>query len=499
MAVPSAARASAVLLLLVAAVPLTASSAPDILVFPGACREIDAMDADAWGDAVALIVKIDGEHVLESPYSPASAYQDGPGMNSSERAWREIAIDGLLTAKILNSRVDLRVDRDPLRSQAWSQATVVDLNILNGTITADLVKAWAAARTEVNLANTTTIDSDIAGLRVNEELLDVDVAPGVAVMLPDVTNPVVGNNSFVKTYVREDESRFPGNGSINYVADTTVTMLHIYLSNVVGFGSVEIIVSKAHAHAETPTPFCGLVQSVKAASYVARVRPALGDDTNVLVGEQFIGVVGGQARQQLVGVQVPMGDESYAEANVTESEVWGYVTSNGESRSQAMSKVLGFCLLQDGTVAPENYTVDDYGDCLIGATAIRAESNSKANATAAISWGTVTIVGLQVLGQDVCALLGYPNEDHIEGNGSATTNICKPPKNSTLTVGPYTIFLNQREYDAERPGHTGYYVRAVRIQGPLIEDIIISRAYSGADYLNEGPGNPIGPLSGESP
>lgn len=489
-------RVSAILLVLAMAAPL-ATTAQDILVYPGACRDIDAMDADAWGEAVALIVKVDGEHVLESPYSPVAASQDGPGLNGSEAAYREVEVPDLLTAKILYSRVDLRVDRDPLRSQAWAMAEVVDLDILNGTITADVIKGWAAARTEVNLANTTTIDSDIAGLRVDDTVLDVDVAPGVTIMLPDAVAPAVGAASFVKTYVREDESRFPGNGTIKYVADTTVTMLHVWLSDVPGIGSVEVIVSQAHAHAETPTPFCGLVQSVKAASYVARIRPSVDSSTSVLVGEQFIGVVGGQARQQLVGAQLPMGDGSAAETNVTESEVWGHVKTSGESRSQAISKVLGFCLLQDGTVEPDK--VDDYGDCVVGATAIRAESNSKANATAAISWGSVTIVGLRVLGQDVCELLGFPNEDHVEGNGSSTQNICKPPKNSTVTVGPYTIFLNQRQYDEPRPGHTGYYVRAVRIQGPLVEDIIISRAYSGADYLEHGPGNPIGPLSGDDP
>lgn len=498
MAVTSAVRVSAAVLLLAAAVPLASVAAPDILVFPGGCRDVDAMDSDAWGDAVALIVRVDGEDILDSPYSRASAFQDGPGLGNSSVAYQEVDIPGLLTAKIMYSRVDLRVDRDPLRSQAWSQAEVVDLDILDGTITADVVKAWANGKTEVNLADTTTIDSDIVGLKVGT-LTDFDVAPGVTIMVPDdVASATVGPASFVKTYVREDESRFPGNGTVSYVADTTVTMLHVWLSNVPGFGSVEIIVSRAHAHAETPTPFCGLVQSVKGAAYVARVRPD-GDESKpgYLVGEQFIGVVGGEARQQLVGVQAPVGPASVMEMNATESEVKGFVKSNGESRSSAMSKVLGLCILQDGTVAEGN--TEDYGDCFIGATAIRAESNSKANATAAISWGTVTLVGLTVAGVDVCAELGFPDEDGVEGNGSATTNVCKPPKNSTLELGEVKLFFNQRQYDDPRPGHTGYYVRALRIQGPLIGDIIISRAYSGADYLDNGPGNPIGPLSGEKP
>ncbi|MHB1260947.1 MAG: choice-of-anchor P family protein [Thermoplasmatota archaeon] len=473
----SAMQACAILAVIVAASAVPVSS--EIQAYPGGCRTIDSMDADAWGDAVALIVRIDGEDVLESPYSPVEAYQDGPGMTHDERSWREIEVPGLLTAKVLNSRVDLKVDEDPLRSQAWSQATVVDLNILNGTITADLIKGWANAEAEVNRAETRTVDSDIVGLQVGD-LADFEVAPGAQVMLPEVTEVAVGPGSFVKTYIREDASRFPGNGSILYVGDTTVTMLHVYLANVLDLGTVEIIVSKAHAHAEVPTPFCGSVQAVKAAAYVSRIRPEIDSSTSILVGEQHVGVVGGRGHEQLVGTQAPVGHDSVFEVNNTETEVSGYVTAGLESRSYAMSKVLGLCIREDGTVEEGN--TEDYGDCFIGATAIRAESNSVANATGAISWGAVTIVGLTVAGVDMCEALGYQNEDDVQGNGSATTNICKPPQDSVIDLGVATMTFNQREADEARAGHTGYYVRAVRIQGPVIGDIILSRAYTSADF-----------------
>ena len=477
----SAVQACAILAVFVAATAIPATS--EIQVFPGACRTIDSMDADAWGDAVALIVRIAGEDVLGSPYAQVNNSQDGPGI-PPQAEHTEIPVDvadGLVTAKILTSRVDLKVDEDPLRSQAWSQASVADLNILNGTVTAQLVKGWANAKAEINLAETMTVDSNIVGLQV-EDLADVEVAPGVEVIFPGAVQAVVGEGSFVKTYVREDDSSFPGNGSILYRADTTVTMLHVYLADVPGFGSVEVIVSRAHAHAEAPAPFCGLVQSVKAASYVARIRPEIDSKTSIVVGEQHVGVVGGRGHQQLLGVQAPVGPSSLAEVNVTESEVMGRVNASVESRSFAMSKVLGLCILQDGTVSEENATDPDYGDCFISATAIRAESNSVANETAAMSWGSVTIVGLHVAGIDVCEELGFPDEDDVEGNGTSTTNICKPPQNSELDLGVVKIIFNQRESDDPQPGHTGYYVRAVRIQGAIVGDIIIGRAYTSADF-----------------
>jgi hypothetical protein len=476
----SAMQACAILAVVVAATAVPGSS--EIQVYPGACRTIDSMDADAWGEAVALIVRINGEDVV-GPFAEVSNSQDGPGIPPQTEA-TEIPIDvldGLVTAKILTSRVDLKVDEDPLRSQAWSQASVADLNINNGTVTAQLVKGWAHAKAEINLAETMTVDSNVAGLQVGD-LADVEVAPGVEVVFPDAVQEVVGQGSFVKTYVREDNSSFPGNGSILYRADTTVTMLHVYLADVPGFGSVEVIVSRAHAHAEAPAPFCGLVQSVKAASYVARVRPDIDSKTSIVVGEQHVGVVGGRGHQQLLGVQTPVGPSSLAETNVTESEVYAYVNASVESRSYAMSKVLGLCIRQDGTVSEENATDPDYGDCFISATAIRAESNSVANETSAMSWGSVTIVGLHVAGIDVCAELGFPDEDHEDGNGSSTTNVCKPPQNSELDLGVVKIIFNQREYDEAQPGHTGYYVRAVRIQGAIVGDIIIGRAYTSADF-----------------
>lgn len=487
-------RAGALVAVLVAAVAVPGTS--ETQVYPGGCRTIDSMDADAWGDAVALIVRVDGEDLLESPYAQISAMQDGPGMSHEEDTWREIEIEGLLTAKIMNSRIDLRVDEDPLRAQAWSQATVVDLDILQGTIKADVIKGWANAEADTSHAFTRTVDSEIVGLHVGD-LGTVQAAPGVQVDLPTVTNTVVGDGSFVRTYVREDDSSFPGNGSILYVGDTTVTMLHVYLANVPGFGSVEVIASKVHAHAEVPTPFCGLVQSVKAAAYVARARPQVDSSFSVLVGEQHIGVVGGKGQQQLLGVEVPVGETSLAEVNVTESRVFGNVTPNVHSEAFAMSKVLGLCIRQDGTV--EEGQVEDYGECLVGATAIRAESNSFANASHQISWGSVTIVGLYVLGFDVCEELGMRDQNHVQGNNRTSTNVCKPPQDTMITIGPYTIWLNQRERDAAEEGHTGYYVRALRIQGPLIGDLIVSRAYTSADFTATGPGSDTETLTGAAP
>jgi hypothetical protein len=484
-------RGAVVALTLLAVLVLTIATPGSSVVesFPGGCRDVDTGDARAWGDAVALIVRIKGEDQLITPVSDIALRQDGPGManKSDELIPISVGANGnVVRGSILMSRIDLKVDGDPLRAQAWSQAAVVDLDILNGTVTADVVKAWANGEADTRHAFTRTVDSEIAGLHVSD-LANVQSAPGAHIELGPTLGDVVGPGSFVSTYVREDNSTMPKPSDPFYRADTTVTMLHVYLSDVLGIGSVEVIVSRAHAHAEVPTPFCGLVQSVTSAAYVARARTAVDDSKpGILVGEQHIGVVGGKGHHQLLGAEVPVGEKSYAEVNVTESFVYGNVSAGRYSEAHAMSKVLGLCILQDGTVRDGN--TEDYGDCLVGITALRAESNSYANATAAISWGSVTVVGAVVAGFDVCELLGMDDESNEQGHNTTSSNICKPPQDTMLTIGPYKVWFNQRERDPAEPGHTGYYVRAMRIQGPVIGDLIVSRAYTSADFFDGASG-----------
>ena len=499
MQLPPRGALGAVALLAIVLLATAVPGSSTVQVFPGGCRSIDTMDAAASGDAVSLIVRIDGEDQLISPVSEIHLAQQGPGMNDTEDSLQTVEVKGVLTARLLSSRIDLKVDEDPLRSQAWAQSSVVDLDVLNGTVTADAVKAWANAEADTQHAFTRTVDSEIAGLRVKGNLVQAQSAPGAHVELGPTLGSVVGPGSFLSTYVREDNSSMPKPDDPFYRGDTTVTMLHVYLSNVVGVGSVEVIVSRAHAHAESPTPFCGLIQSVKSAAYVARSRTSIDDSKpGIVIGEQHVGVVGGKGHHQLLGAEIPVGQHSLAEANVTESFVYGNVSMGQFSEAHAMSKVLGVCVQQDGTVAKEQRNTDDYGKCLVGITAIRAESNSFANATDQFSWGSVTIVGVTVAGVDVCKTLGMRDQDAEQGDNRTSTNLCKPPQNTMLTIGPYKVWLNQRQRDPTEPGHTGYYVRAMRIQGPVVEDLIISRAYTSADFIDGASGSDT-TLSGSLP
>jgi hypothetical protein len=90
------------------------------------------------------------------------------------------------------------------------------------------------------------------------------------------------------------------------------------------------------------------------------------------------------------------------------------------------------------------------------------------------------------------------DQDAEQGDNRTSTNLCKPPQNTMLTIGPYKVWLNQRQRDPTEPGHTGYYVRAMRIQGPVVEDLIISRAYTSADFIDGASGSDT-TLSGSLP
>lgn len=450
--------------------------------YAGACREISALDAIARGAATSVRVTI-GETVIQ-PVESAHAEQVGPGNAHGTTQLMTIQLPGadspLVTAELLKSRTDLDVDPDAsLETESWTTTTVAHLDVMDGLVTADTLKAWTYAKSTVQSARTHTDKSQVQGLTV-EGISITDVAPGAQIPL---TTMLPG--SYVQVYDREEHSRFPGDGSILYVADVTVTMLHIHIAGVAAtppalglpglpaVDPIDIVVSQARSYAQTPTPWCGLRQSAEAGAYVTRIR-ADGQES-ILLGHQHVGPTGGVAQQTYAGEDLAMGSArlqtAWAHTNATAD-----VVVNSHSESRAVEKVGGLCIKLD----------DADTDCFVSAELIRAESNSRADAAGAISWGHVTIVDLKVAGIDVCEVLGMPDDNqYTSGNGNETTpNYCKPAKNTVIELGFANVTLNQRQRDAPESGHTAYYVRAVRIEAPDLGTVIIGRAFSAADYVD---------------
>lgn len=423
----------------------------------GACRIIDLDDAQAKGWATSLFIH-DGFTGITRTFGFTSSEQIGPGEDSD--GFSEPTIDSsLVTVTLLRTSTIGNVTGSPLAADQKTEAEVADVNILDGLIRSHTVRATAQSHSTDHSATVANEGSTLEEVTI-DGVTYTDVAPNTIVKLPsDVGNGAfIGHGSYVALHERINDADFPDAAIPLYRANVTVRMIHVHITDYLplpGMQRLEIIVSEAVAYTQSPTPFCGGAEFVGASAYNARVRTKL-SSAGVLVGWVEIPETGGNARQQLAGTTV-----RNVVVNASESRAAGTVENDVVAAANAVAKTFDLCIRGD----------PDEPDCLVTAKLIRTDSFSRANATAAYSWGSTTIVELQVLGIDVCDELGLQ-----EG-------VCKPPKNTMIEIDGIRIILNERQRDPPQAGHTGYTVRGVRVVADDIGEVIISRSYSEASFV----------------
>lgn len=460
---------SAALVLLLTIPAQMAAAQGDVVeedFFPNACRDIDINTAVAHGYSNPLTVVLNGE-----PSEPfietgvAQATQVGPGKSGDRVHFVNVSVPNednpIVTAQLLHGRVDLDVDgpESGMEAEAWVNTKVAHLNILDGAITADLIRGFAYARSDVRSARTYTDPSTIVNLQVRG-IGEVDVSPGANITLPEA---IFGPGSYITVYERIDHSHRPTEDNPFYEADVRVRMLHVHITEMLLLGQVEIIAAESYARAVSPTPFCGIAQSVEAAAYTARIREGV-ESPGILVGEQHIGVTGGSGHQQLLGVSLDLQIGGDVRVNVTETDVTGFIKPGHYSESNALSQIVGLCIRLDSSV-PE---------CLVELVVVKAEAHCRATPEGAVCNGEVEILKLVVDGVDVCASINMGET-------------CQPKPDTRLDIGPIHVILNQHER-VQEDGYASLYVRAIRIETPIpaVGTIIIGRAYASAGFENVG-------------
>ncbi|MFO1532266.1 MAG: choice-of-anchor P family protein [Thermoplasmatota archaeon] len=406
--------------------------------------------------------------ILQGPGAPYTlsgvhAAQTGPGMAHDYDDAGEVHVftseGDLVRVTVAPARTDVKVTGDPLEAGSWTTAKVLDVDILDGLITADVVNAATYATADIRSAKTDSGSSDIVGLKIKG--VDVTrVEPGLDLPLPDL----LGAGGFVRVYERTEDSHFPDGPGDMWTGDVTVRMIHVLIADydllTLGAQPLEVVIGMSHSHASVPTPFCGIMQYANAGAYIARIRPdAVFNGRSILVGEQHTGPVNGNAHQELLGEAIPT-DGAVLKVDVTETSAVTKMTPGVDSRGDAFAKVTGACLLMNAT-----------GDCVVSATLLKSESHSVANGQRAMSYGHTTIVGLKVAGVDVCATLGLQDT-------------CSPAYNTKLEIGGIKVVLNEREHTSAQPGHTDLAVRAVHVTVPGVGDVFLARSYSEASYLD---------------
>jgi len=427
----------------------------------GACRSIDLQDAIGLGDATALRV-VEGNTGLKIERSVITVSQDGPGVEEKNANALRENIEEIVRVETLSSLGLVNVTYPPLRTDLFTRALALRVDILEGLITADEIVANGTAIATWRHGFTHARESTFTNLRIDGVLYE-DVAPNTIVELPA---DVAGEGSYVILYERQDRGIFPTSASPFFQTEITVRMIHAFImdSNPVlpGDQKVEIVVAESHSFAQAPTPWCGIRQNVNASGYVARVRPPTQQWTEgILVGYKAIPPTGGSAKQQLTDLHI---NSVRTTLNATETRATGYINVEEKSRARTVVKAANLCVIDRGQEG-----------CRIFAEAIRSEANAEARPDQRFSWGDVTIVNLTVEGINVCQRL-------------AINSTCEPEKNTKLEIAGFKIYLNRQFKDFGEPGHAGRTVYAIWIEHPEFGTIILGRAKAGATYGFGAPG-----------
>jgi hypothetical protein len=407
---------------------------------------------------------------LNQTLVPVSSSQSGVGSNGQSDQLLTLDVPqpegDILRAVAVRTSSTSTVTEAPAEARDTGTAEAADVNVVDGLVTADLVRAVATTTATGSSSSFSSLGSSFKDLAVQGVAVN-DVTPNTRIDLPAA---VYGPESYVLLYERVGSTTRPAAGQTSdgtYAADLTVNMIHVFITDslvaVAGDQSVEVIVSHADAHADFPQTFTcpgAPTQSVSGHAFVLSetTQAALLPTT---VGFVSIPATGGRDRQDL--------DEAALSGNTAGASVSESRGTLGtmESTASSYAQVAGVCL------APTTQ------GCTVGAELLRAESNSSANAAGASSNdGDTKILGATVNGSPVA--VGSPPNLKVEIPG----------------VG-YVIFNEQFcDDDAALPdcagsNHAGLTVRAIRLVvtvpdnalGLALGEVIVAEAHSDASFL----------------
>jgi uncharacterized repeat protein (TIGR01451 family) len=442
--------------------------------------------AHASGSALGAKVVV-GLLNINQTVVPVDSSQSGLGADSDADSVLSLAVPPPAgkVAKIGLLQTQSTSSVFPTAADDIGTADVANVNLLNGAITADVVRAVAFASARGDGADISSLGSKFVRLKVNGVAM-TNVAPNTKVNLPAA---LFGPGSFVKLYERIGKTTRPAANQLfggTYAADLTVNMIHVYVTDSLtllpGLQPIEIIVSGAVAHADFPqTTVCTRTgdRSVSGHAFVAQavVDPLLA----VTVGDVTLPATGGSDHANLTIVTVPEPDGDVVSAEAVDSDTTGEPLAS-QSAAASYAQAANVCVLRN----PD-------GSCTIGATLIRSKASSIANAGGASSTDNGTVfLGLEVGGTP------------IQGT---------PPRNTLIDLpGIGFVILNEQVCDS--PGtpatcvgtsSTGLTIRAIRvvITNPVIAEqlglgiqVIVAEAHSDATWHADPIPAPPVPVTG---
>ncbi|HEX8769729.1 MAG TPA: choice-of-anchor P family protein, partial [Acidimicrobiales bacterium] len=294
--------------------------------------------------------------------------------------------DGLARTGTVVTTADTSANNGTVESKTTAETQAV--NLLNGSVTADLVRAVSSTSHDANGFHFSAEGSTLAKLRVLGLPIDVTPGPNTKIDLPGIGYVVL--NEQIKT-VHAKKAVF------------TVNMIHVHVNqaNVLGFAlGTDIIVSHAQSDLEGPTT--AVLDGFAYGSKV-RVGNLVTSGPSWPVYMPCSGTNGKVKENTAVGVNIPGIATSGTVRNTAQGTV-GTTTATGETTS---------------TVEQLNLL-----NGLVTATVIKADAHASSDGTT----NTFSDAGSQFVGLSVA---GHPE---ITANVGANTKI---------TIDGITLYLHR--------------------------------------------------------
>ncbi len=258
----------------------TASAPPSVVSTP-----VTSAGASTHGDAFGLDARLLGSPLLPQLGLSAAVATQQPGAPADAgKTLIPIGLPGVVTAGVITTS-----SQSDLTNEATSTAVgqLANLNILNGLVTADLVKGVSQSTAGPFNASFNSTGSTFVNLAINGTPI-TNVAPnGAAIVIPAALG-------LAEIHLYESTGTASGSGATVNTANGSVNMIRVKLLGGLNNG-VEIIVGHAGSDATYPSgePCGATAATVSGRAFTALVKTVL--KTAVVVGDALLSPTGGAA------------------------------------------------------------------------------------------------------------------------------------------------------------------------------------------------------------
>ena len=322
----------------------------------------------------------------------ADSTQDGLGEDRESHEALQLTIPQVGRVELASSRSESEIDEDLARTTATAE--VLDVDLLDGTITADVLRAKAVARATEFGAGSSIEDSVIEGLRINGEPVEVSRA-GETIRIPGV-----GTLHIMEERESRDLQANPR------TASTTVNLLRLELTAEGLDLQGEIIIGHAQAQASFPRNACSepLNYKVSADAAVVHTQEEILQTETWTARSGPIPTDGGDSSRVVVDTQIPEGEGSFDT---------GFSQAEGDFDGQT---AFGYALAQVQELGLFG------GEIVADKVVARTRTEATQDGISSDTSGSL-LLNAQIAGTDVCRALGLESLCTPEPNTAFPANI----------------------------------------------------------------------------